>query len=67
MCGQYKWDGKPFQKTGKKSNKHFSVVLGHKANGKEEVDFNLSFRQKMREAHTMDGVINNLYSVPKLV
>ena len=44
-CGQYKWDGEPFKHTGNKSNKCFSMALGHQAHGQDEVDLNLPLRK----------------------
>ena len=43
------------------------MALSHQVNGKEEVGLDLPLRQRVREAHTIDGVTNNPYSVPKLV
>ena len=66
-CGHYKWAGEPFKYTGKESNKCFSMALGHQAHGQDEVDLSIPLRKEAREAHTLNDVTNNLYSIPKLV
>ena len=43
------------------------MALGHQAHGQDKVDLNLSLRKEVREAHTLNEVTNNLYSIPKLV
>ena len=43
------------------------MALGHQAQGQDEVDLNIPLRKEAREAHTLEDVTNNLYSIPKLV
>ena len=43
------------------------MALGHQAHGQDKVELILALRKEVREAHTLDDVTNNLYSVPELV
>ena len=43
------------------------MALGHQASGEDEVELNLPLRREAREAHTLQGVTNNLYSIPRLI
>ena len=48
-CGGYKWKAPPHYKTGKKSNKLFSIALGHTAQGGDVIELPLNVRGKARE------------------
>ena len=39
------------------------MALGHQAHREDEVQLNLSLQKEAREAHTLNNVTNNLYSV----
>ena len=67
LCGGYKWKSSPHQKTGKKSNKIFCMAMGHTAPGDDVVELPLPIRGNAREAHTVRGIQNNLYSLNRLV
>ena len=43
------------------------MALGHQAHEEYEVKLNIPLRKKTREAHTLNNVMNKLYSIPKLV
>ena len=45
----------------------FSMALGHQANREDEVELDLLLRKEAREAHDLEAVTNNLYSIPRLV
>ena len=65
-CGGYIWKAPPHQKTGKKSNKIFSIMMGHRALGDDVVELPLPVRGKACEGHTVEGIKNNLYSFNRL-
>ena len=67
VCGGYKWKPSPHAKTGKKSNKMFSMAMGHIAPGDDVVELPLPIRGGAREGHTVPGITNNLYSLNQLV
>ena len=54
-CGGYKWKAQPHRKTGKKSNKIFSMAMGHTAPGDDVVELPLNVRGKTREGHIVSG------------
>ena len=66
-CGGYKWRAPAHHKTGNKSNKIFTMVLGHTARGGDVVALPLNVLGKARDGHTISGIKNNLYSLNALV
>ena len=66
-CRGYKWKAPPHYKTGEKSNKLFSMAMGHTARGGDIVELSLDMCGKAKEGNTVSGMKNNLYSLNLLV
>ena len=66
-CRGCKWKAPSHRKTGKKSNKIFSMAMGHTAPGDDVVEMPLNVRCKARERHTVSGEKNHPYSLNWLV
>ena len=48
-CGGYKWKASPHRKTGEKSNKIFSMTMGHLAPGDDVVELPPNVHGKAKE------------------
>ena len=55
-CGGFEWQGPPCAKTGKKSNKIFSMTLGHTVRGGDVVELPLPLRTEAIKGHTVPGI-----------